>query len=536
MTSTSMTAEPARAGRREWTTLAVLTLPLLLVSMDVAVLYFAVPFISRDLHATATEQLWIFDSYGFVLAGLLVTMGALGDRIGRRRLLLLGAAAFGGTSLLASMADTPVRLIAARALLGVAGASLMPSTLGIIRDVFHHPADRAKAIGAWSGVMTGGIALGPVISGALLEHFWWGSVFLINVPAMLLLLALGPALLPASRPARSARFDLASSALSLLAIVPAVFAIKRTATEGFDRLAAVTALLGVLAALAFVVRQRRAAAPMLDLSLLTSRLTGGALAANLVAMAALVGNALYVTQYLQLVLGMSPLRAALLSLVPSVGVAAVAPAAATVATRVGRAAVMASGFVVGALGYAVLATLHSGSALVVALVGAGLLAMGLVAVMSVVTDAVIGGVGPERAGTASAVSESTSELGGALGVAVMGSIGAAIFRRSMDDGLPVGLPEGAAETARESLATAQGVAAGLPGGLGRQVGAAADAAFLDAMSTVSLAGAVMLLAAAVFVWVRLRPVDAANHAPLRQLDELDHVPNGRADIDVTTRT
>ncbi|HET7277103.1 MAG TPA: MFS transporter [Dermatophilaceae bacterium] len=534
MSNASITSEEARAGRREWTALAVLALPLLLVSMDVAVLYFAVPFISRDLHATATEQLWIFDSYGFVLAGLLVTMGALGDRVGRRRLLLLGASAFGATSLLASMAATPGQLIAARALLGVAGASLMPSTLGIIRDVFHHPADRARAIGVWSGVMTGGIALGPVISGALLEHFWWGSVFLINVPAMLLLLALGPALLPASRPTRWARFDLASSALSLLAVVPAVFAIKRTATEGFDGLAAVTALAGVLAAAAFVLRQRRAAAPMVDLSLLTSRLTGSALVANLVTMGALVGNALYITQYLQLVLGMSPLRAALWSLVPSVGVAAVAPAAATMAGRVGRAAVMTGGFVVGAMGYAVLATLRSGSPLAVALVGAGLLAMGLVAVMSVVTEAVIGGVSPERAGTASAVSESTSELGGALGVAVMGSIGAAIFRHSMDDGLPVGLPEGATHAARESLATAQGAAANLPGGLGRQVSTAADAAFLDAMSAVSLAGALLLLAGAAFVWVRLRPVDQVGKGPLPRPEEDDRVPNGRGDIDAVT--
>ncbi len=516
-----MSIDTPRAGRREWTALAVLALPLLLVSMDVAVLYFAVPFISYDLHATATQQLWIFDIYGFVLAGLLVTMGSLGDRIGRRRLLLTGAAAFGITSLLASLAHSPGQLITARALLGVAGATLMPSTLGIIRDLFHHPADRARAIGVWSGVMTGGIALGPVISGILLEHFWWGSVFLINVPAMLLLLALGPVLLPGARPERTARFDLASSALSLLAIVPVVFAIKHSATDGIDASAATAAAVGLAAGIAFVVRQRRAATPMVDLSLLTSRLTGGALVANLVTMAALVGNALYVTQYLQLVLDMSPLRAALWSLVPSLGVAAVAPVAATLASRVGRSTVMSAGFVVGAVGYAVLASLRPDSPLAVVLVGAGLLAMGLVAVMSVVTEAVIGGVARERASTASAVSESTSELGGALGVAVMGSIGAAVFRRSMDAGLPAGLPAGAAGAARESLATAQGVAAGLPGGLGRQVGAAADAAFLDAMSAVSLAGAAMLLAAAGFVWVRLRPSDGVGQAPLPEPDDVD---------------
>ena len=185
-----------RAGKKEWTALAVLMLPLLLVSMDVSVLYFAVPFISQDLEPTATQQLWILDIYGFVLAGLLLTMGSLGDRIGRRRLLLIGALGFGLASLAAAYAQSTEMLIAARALLGVAGATLMPSTLALIRNMFHDATQRSKAIAIWTGVLTGGIALGPVLSGFLLEHFWWGSVFLINIPAMVLLLVLGPFLLP----------------------------------------------------------------------------------------------------------------------------------------------------------------------------------------------------------------------------------------------------------------------------------------------------------------------------------------------------
>ena len=225
--------QPGPAGRKEWTGLAVLALPLLLVSMDVSVLYFAVPFISRDLAPTATQQLWIFDIYGFVLAGLLLTMGSLGDRIGRRKLLLIGAVGFSLASLLAAYSQSAEMLIAARALLGVAGATLMPSTLGLIRNMFHDAKQRSTAIAIWTAVMTSGIAVGPVLSGILLEHFWWGSVFLINIPAMLLLLALGPVLLPEYRRPGSARFDLVSSGLSLATVLPVIYGIKEWAARGF---------------------------------------------------------------------------------------------------------------------------------------------------------------------------------------------------------------------------------------------------------------------------------------------------------------
>lgn len=223
-----------RAHRRDWIGLTVLALPLLLVSMDVSVLYFAVPFISRDLGPSATEQLWIFDIYGFVLAGLLLTMGSLGDRIGRRRLLLIGAVGFSCASLIAAYSTSSAMLIGARALLGVAGATLMPSTLGLIRNMFHDDEQRSKAIGIWTGVMTSGVALGPVLSGFLLEHYWWGSVFLINIPAMVLLLILGPMLLPEHRSEHPGRFDLISSALSLAAVLPAIYGIKEWAAQSFS--------------------------------------------------------------------------------------------------------------------------------------------------------------------------------------------------------------------------------------------------------------------------------------------------------------
>src|ERR1700712_297288 len=221
------------AGRKEWAALTVLLLPLLLVSMDVSVLYFAVPFSSEDLTPTATQQLWIFDVYGFVLAGLLLTMGSLGDRIGRRKLLLIGAVGFSLASLVAAYSQSAEMLIGARALLGVAGATLMPSTLGLIRNMFHDAKQRSTAIAIWTAVMTGGIALVPVLSGFLLEHFWWGSVFLINIPAMVLLLALGPVLVPEVRTPGRSRFDLVSSGLSLAAVLPIIYGIKEWAAQGF---------------------------------------------------------------------------------------------------------------------------------------------------------------------------------------------------------------------------------------------------------------------------------------------------------------
>ncbi len=221
-----------RAGRREWTGLAVLLLPLLLVSMDVSVLYFAVPFISRDLEPSSTQQLWIFDVYGFVLAGLLITMGSLGDRIGRRRLLLIGAVSFSLASLGAAYAHTAGELIAARAILGVAGATLMPSTLALIRNMFHDEKQRRTAIAIWTGGTTSGVALGPVLSGFLLDHFWWGSVFLINVPFMAMLLLLAPALVPEFRAPQAGRFDLLGSLLSLGAVLPVIYGIKEIAANG----------------------------------------------------------------------------------------------------------------------------------------------------------------------------------------------------------------------------------------------------------------------------------------------------------------
>jgi MFS transporter, DHA2 family, multidrug resistance protein len=270
-----------RAGRREWAALAVLALAVLLLAVDGTVLSLAVPALSEALDPSATELLWIGDAYSFALAGLLVTMGTLGDRIGRKRLLLIGAAGFAGASLLAAFAPTAGWLIAARALLGVAGATIMPATLSIIRDLFRDPRQRTTAVAVWGAMATAGAAVGPLIGGALLEQFWWGSVFVINLPVMALLIVLGVPLIPESRDPAPGPFDPISALLSLAGIVPLVYGIKELAAHGLSAGAVAGLAVGVLGAVLFVRRQRTLATPLIDVGLFRTPMFSGAVAANL---------------------------------------------------------------------------------------------------------------------------------------------------------------------------------------------------------------------------------------------------------------
>ncbi|GAA0957051.1 MFS transporter [Kribbella koreensis] len=519
-----------RAGRKEWIALGVLALPLLLVSMDVSVLYFAVPYISADLGVSATQQLWIFDIYGFVLAGLLITMGSLGDRIGRRRLLIFGAIAFGAASVAAAYAQSPEQLIAARAVLGIGGATLMPSTLALIRNMFHDPIQRGKAIAFWSAVMLGGISLGPVLSGVLLEHFWWGSVFLINTPAMLLLLVLAPLLLPEFKAAVAGRFDLFSSVLSLAAVLPVIWGIKELAANGVEGLPIVAIVVGLLIGYVFLRRQRTADHPMIELAMFRNRAFSGALAANTIGTLALVGNAVFMTQYLQLVLGMGPLKAALWSLAPSVVVGGAAPLGAALARKIDRAYVLGLAFLVAASGFAVLTQMHVDGHLIVLLGGAGLLAGGLVMVMSLVTEAIVGSVAPERAGSASALMETCSEFGGALGIAILGSIGTAAYRHDLT--LPSSIPASAANAAHEGLAGATAAASQLPANLATTVLDAARHSFSHSMNVTALVGTILLTATAVTITLVLRgTTPTPNPTPVAAAADL---PEEAAPLERTT--
>ncbi|MFD7818951.1 MFS transporter [Streptomyces sp. NPDC059785] len=500
-----------RAGRREWTALGVLMLPLLLVSMDVSVLYFAIPSISADLEPSGTQQLWIFDIYGFVLAGLLMTMGSLGDRVGRRRLLLFGAAAFGAASLVAAYADSAETLIAARAVLGIGGATLMPSTMAIVRTMFTDPGQRAKAIGLWSGVMTGGIALGSVLSGVLVQYFWWGSVFLVNLPAMALLLVLGPFLLPESKNPEPGRFDLLSVPLSMAAVLPVIYGLKEIPSEGWHLEYVLSVAVGLVFAALFVHRQRTTASPLISPALFRGRGFAPAVVLNLIAALAMMGSAFFTTQYLQSVLGKSAMEAALWSLLPSVLIGVAAPVAAVLVQRgVNRATVVAAGFAVAAAGYGLLALAGTDSLWLV-LAGAGVLASGIVTVMSQMTDLGLSSAPVEKAGAASSLLETGQEFGGALGMAALGSIGTAVYRHD--------IPAGAPDAAHETLGGALAVAGQLPGRAGDALAAAAREAFTSGMQAAAVAGALILVAAGVLAALTLRSVRVRDDIEAVQREE-----------------
>jgi MFS transporter, DHA2 family, multidrug resistance protein len=502
-----------RAGRREWVGLAVIALPCLLYSMDLTVLNLAVPQLSADLQPSSAQLLWIIDIYGFLAAGSLVTMGTLGDRIGRRRLLLAGAAAFGAASVLAAFSTTPGMLIAARALLGVAGATLAPSTLSLIRNMFLDPGQRRVAIGVWVASFSAGAAVGPLLGGLLLERFWWGSVFLIAVPVMVLLLALGPALLPEFRDPDAGRLDLASAALSLVAVLAVIYGLKELAQDGpgWGQGLSIAAGLGV--GLAFVSRQRRLADPLLDLSLFANRAFSAALATNTLDFFVSFGALLFIAQYLQGVLGLSPLEAGLWLLPSSAGLIAGSTLAPLLARRVQPWVVMAAGLVLGAAGFALVTRVTSTSGLALLVTGSVAFSVGLAPLTTLATDLLLGAAPPERAGAASAIAETTSELGGALGIAVLGSLGTAVYRGRMAEDLPAGIPGEAAEVARDTLGGALTVAEQLPAELGAALLETARAAFTGGMRLAFAAAAVLTVGIAVLVAKVLRRAAAGDQPP-----------------------
>ncbi|MET9397480.1 MFS transporter [Kitasatospora sp. NPDC002965] len=503
-----MTATTGRAGRREWIGLTVLLLPTLVLTMDMGVLFFAVPYISTTLAPSGTEQLWIMDMYSFLLAGLLLTMGALGDRIGRRRLLMIGAAGFIGASLLAAYADGAGQLIAARALLGVAGATVMPSTLALIRNMFHDPKQRQIALGAWGGILTTGATLGPVAGGLLLDHFWWGSAFLLAVPVMALVLLAAPALLPEYRSPRRGRFDLSGAALSLAAVLPLVYGVKTIAVDGWSPLPVLAVPAGLLLAGAFYRRQRTAANPLLDLSLFRIRAFSGAIGVNTVAMFAMMGFTLFTSQYLQLVKGMSPLTASLWSLVPSVGVGAAVGVSSALAGKVRPAVLMAGGFLIGAAGFGMMTQVGADSPLALVLTAAGVLAAGTVGTMTLTAEMVVTAAPVDQAGAASATSETAVELGSSLGIALLGAAGAAVYRSRLEGALPDGLDGAAAGTARDTLGGAVTVAARLPGRLGTDLLDTARVAFTDGLHVAAVVGLLFAVAASFLAYRLMRHLPA----------------------------
>lgn len=506
--TTAPATAPPTAGLRQWAALAVLMLPVLLVSIDNTVLSFALPQISESLAPSGTQLLWVVDIYPLMLAGLLVTMGTLGDRVGRRRLLLIGATGFGIVSVYAAFAQDATHLVVARALLGVFGATLMPSTLSLLRNVFLHDGQRRLAIAIWAAGFSGGAALGPIVGGWLLEHYWWGSVFLLNVPVLLVLLAAAPLLLPESRNPDAGRLDLPSVALSVLTMLPLVLAIKTLAAEGVGVLGVGSLVVGVTLAVTFVRRQRRLAHPLLDVTLFHRPVFSASVAANFISVFALAGLVFFASQHLQLVAGLSPMSAGL-ALLPGAIAAIVAGLVAVALARVAPLWVLIPvGMLLAVAGYVLgwqLAEQESAGLVVVmfVLVGAG---AGLAETLT--NDAILASVPPERAGAASGISETAYELGSSIGVAVLGSVLAAVYRADL--ALPDGLTAAQATTAGETLGGAAAVADTLPGPLGTQVLDAAQDAFSRGAAVTSAIGAVLLAAAAVAV---ARVLHRAGRAP-----------------------
>jgi DHA2 family multidrug resistance protein-like MFS transporter len=484
-----------RATRREWVGLGVLALPCLLYSMDLTVLNLAVPHLSADLKPSASQLLWIVDIYGFMVAGTLITMGTFGDRIGRRKLLMIGAGAFGIASIFAAFATSAEMLIVARALLGIAAATLAPSTLSLIRNMFLDPTERSYAIGIWIASFSAGGAIGPLVGGLLLTWFWWGSVFLIAVPVMVLLLVLAPLLLPEFRDPDAGRLDLSSAALSLVAVLSVIYGMKATAEAGFGVEALVAIAVGLALGAVFVRRQRRLASPLVDLSLFRALPFSASLGVNVFGFFVAFGSFLLIAQYLQLVIGLSPLAAGLWSAPSAAAFIVGSMVAPALASRVRAGVIMAGGLALATLGLLLLSLADGPSALATVVGGYVVLSLGLAPVFTLATDLIIGAAPAERAGAAAGIAETSSEFGGALGIAVLGSVAAAVYRLTVDPMLPAGLDSGSRAIAIDTVGGAVDLARGIGGEIGDGLREAARDAYALAFRVAALISAAVALLA-----------------------------------------
>lgn len=487
---------------RSWLALAVLSLGVLVIGVDGTVLAVATPLITEDLGATAAQVLWIGDIYSFVLAGLLVTMGSLGDRIGHKKLLLCSATAFACMSVATAYAPTAGLLIGARALLGVAGAALAPSTLALIRGLFPRSRERSVAVGVWAAMFSAGTALGPVTGGLLLEHFCWGSVFLINIPVMVVLLVGGTVLLPEHRGSAPGPWDLPSVALALVGMLGLVYAFKQGATGGLGVEVAAVGVVGAAALTLFVRRQLTLRTPLIDIRLFANRGFSVVVAANLLSVLGLSGLVFFLSQFFQLVQGYNPLRAGMAELPAAVG-ATVFGLLAGVAVRYwSQRAVLATGLALVGAATASLTLISPSTGYPQLGVALFVVGVGLGLAFTAASDVIIASVPPERAGAAAAVSETAYELGAALGIAILGSIVTAVYRGLA---IPPGTPDAAAAQARDSLAGATLAARGLSVDRAQGVLTAAKTAFTEGLAIAAGVGSALVLASAVAVWLLLKP-------------------------------
>ncbi|MGW1659308.1 MFS transporter [Streptomyces atratus] len=513
-----MTEIKPRAGLKEWLGLVVIVLVTLLIAIDISVLGFAITPISESLKPSATQLLWIMDIYSFVLAGALITMGWVGDRLGRRKLLIAGAAVFGIASALAATADSAEMLIGARALLGLGAATLTPTSLALIRNMFQDSAQRKTAIAAWSGTLATGAAIGPVVGGLMLNNFWWGSVFVINTPVMVLVLILAPILLPERRDPSRGKLDVLGALLSMAGIMPFIYGLKELVVDGYSRNAAIWAAVGVVLLIAFVQRQRTTSHPLIDISLFRYGGFTGSIITNLMVMFSFMGISVLTNQYMQMVLGLTPFRAALWSLAVLPAIGAAVGVVSTLSRKVKPVYLVSSGMVVMAIGFGVLSRLDVDSNIAVLLVGVGLMAAGMTASKTLTAEIVVTSAPKERAGSSTATSETFTEFGSAFGFAVIGSIGSAVYRSDMGSVNPAGLGGEALGAVRNTIGGAATVAAQQPSAIGAQLIATSREAFTHGLQIAALSGAAAMVVLATIVALLLRKVPIETGDPVDPFD------------------
>jgi EmrB/QacA subfamily drug resistance transporter len=503
--------------RRRWLTLAVLCLSLVVIIVDNSILNVALPTLSRPpsqggLGAADSDLQWIVDSYVLVFAGLLLTAGSLGDRFGRYRALAFGLAVFGLASGVAAFAPSSGALIASRAVMGVGGAFIMPATLSIITNVFTDPRERGRAIGVWAGVAGLGLAIGPVTGGALLEHFWWGSVLLVNVPIVAIALVGGFRLVPDSRDPAAPRVDVPGALLSIAGLATVLWGLIEGPTQGWTSAGVLGAFaLGIALMAGFVWWEQHTDQPMLDIGFFRNpRFSAASMAITLTFMA-LMGVIFGLTQYLQSVLGFSPLEAGAILLPMSAVMLVLAPMSARLVERLGSKLVLGTGLLVVALALALQTTLDTGSSTLHVVLVTIVLAAGMANVMAPATESIMGSLPRAKAGVGSAVNDTTRQMGGAIGVALIGSLLASVYRSDVRTGLAdSGAPASLVEQASSSVQSGVAAGRGLGGALGQQVVTVSHQSFVSGYHVgVVVAAAIVLVAAvAVFRWLPARAVAA----------------------------
>ncbi|WP_407553862.1 MFS transporter [Streptomyces sp. Pv4-95] len=500
-------------GASRWTVLIVLCVSLLFVALDTTILYVAVPSVTEDLRPGPVELLWIVDVYPLIAASLLILFGTLGDRVGRRRILLLGYGLFGVASAAAALAPNPQTLMVARALLGIGGAMIMPATLSILRQVFPDRRERAVAIGVWSAVAAVGAAVGPVLGGFLVENFWWGSVFLINIPMMAVMLLIGRWLLPESRGERNGPWDVIGAVIAALGVLGIVLGVKRIgsgeAVLGLTTLLPI--VLGTLLLVLFVHRQRRRVHPLIDMRLFARPAFGTSVGCIVLAMLALVGLQLIAVQYLQLVLGLSPLETGLRMLPLVFAAMAAGLTGSRMLQAVGPRAMVSLGFVLTAVAVLCLTAMNDQDRIWLLSLGFVLLGFGFQSTLFGAYESMLSEAPAEASGGAAAIGETSYQLGAGIGVALLGSVMNAAYAPGLSH--VDGVPRGASASASHSLGEAYKVAAGLGESAKHALREAARESFVRGLHVTLVASAVLLLVgAAIALRLPRRAADSAERA------------------------